>query len=77
MNNSVDPSHTYRFGAFRVYRLEGGWRVFKEWYADGPSLFEWVAEHRVDGTGFVDSRHHFNRKRDAVAYVQTQTERSA
>jgi len=39
-----------------------GWKIAKEFYADGPSLFVWTATK----PGY---RHEFARRRDAVAFA--------
>jgi hypothetical protein len=50
------------------YVVQGATHEFvirKEWYAAGPSLFDWVV--LIDGR---DSNNRFSRKRDALAWVE-------
>lgn len=42
--------------------IVNGWTIFKEFYADGPSLFVWVAER-------PGHREEFNRRMDATTYA--------
>jgi hypothetical protein len=44
-----------------------GWVVRKEFYADGPSLFVWIAERPGE-------RHEFRLWRDAMAFVRANCE---
>lgn len=47
--------------------IRNGWTIRKEFYADGPSMFVWVAE-RPGG-----EREEFERRRDALTYAERNT----
>jgi len=53
----------------REYRVGPEWIVYKEFYANGPTLFVWVAERKSWNHPHV--REEFPRKRDAIAWIKT------
>lgn len=50
--------------------IRNGWTIRKEFYADGPTMFVWIAER--DGR-----REEFRRRRDAAAFAVGRTKRRA
>lgn len=46
----------------RVYNV-GDWKVYKSFYANGPSLFEWVAERPGEYLTF-------HRRKDAIEHAR-------